>query len=287
MRLTTRDRLLLFAPLAVLLAGWLILPAALGLLATFTTYSPVATPLRITGLANFATVLRDHEFAAAIRNIAVFTILAVPLELGLGFGLAYLLRRPIRGRGLWRVILLVPWLISPIGSGVMWHFLFSSETGIVDFGLGWLGQSRLPSPVANAALALPTTVLVEVWRIAPFVAFLLLPGLSSIPNERWEDAELDGVSVIGKIRVVALPAIAPLVLAVTMLLIGFALGTFDSVLILTGGGPGTATMTPALYSYDHAFGVGNWSIGATSAWLVGLGVIGVGLVYVRLARAPK
>jgi glucose/mannose transport system permease protein len=119
---------------------------------------------------------------------------------------------------------------------------------------------------------------------AGLVAFLLLPGLSSIPTERWEDAELDGVSLARKIRDVALPPIGPLVLAITMLLIGLALGTFDALLILTGGGPGTATTTPALFSYNHAFGSSDWSVGATSAWLIALGVIGVGIVYLRLAR---
>jgi ABC-type sugar transport system permease subunit len=283
-RLTVRHRILLFTPLGVLLGGWLVLPAMLGLLSTFTSYSPGVVTVRFTGLANVAAVLRDREFATAVRNIAFFTVLAVPLELGIGFGLAYLLRRPMRGRGVWRVALLLPWLISPIGSGVMWHFLFSSATGFIDFGLGWLGLPSLSSPIATAPLALPTVVAVEVWRVAPFVAFLLLPALSSIPAERWEDAELDGLSLARRIWDVALPPIRPLVLAITMLLIGLALGTFDSVLILTGGGPGTATVMPALYSYNHAFGVSNWSVGATSAWLIAIGVIGVGIVYLRLAR---
>ncbi len=284
MRLTRRHRVILFAPLALLLGVWLVLPALLGLLSTFTTYAPGAAAIRFTGLANVSAVLRDHEFSAAVRNIAIFTVLAVPLELGIGFALAYLLRRPIRGRARWRVVLLLPWLISPIGSGVMWHFLFSGATGFVDFGLGWLGRPGVSSPIADSSLALVTTVGVEVWRVAPFVGFLLGPALASIPSERWEDPELDGMSLARRIWDVALPPIRPLVLAITMLLVGFALGTFDSVLILTGGGPGTATVTPALYSYDHAFGVDNWSVGATSAWLITLGVIGVGLVYLRLAR---
>jgi ABC-type sugar transport system permease subunit len=83
---------------------------------------------------------------------------------------------------------------------------------------------------------------------------------------------------------IPLPSMRPLLLAVTMLLIGLALGTFDGVLILTGGGPGTATITPALYSYNQAFGVSNWPIGAAAAWLVAASVLAVGLIYLRLAR---
>lgn len=285
MRLTRRDRLVLFAPLAMLLTGWLVLPALLGLFATFTTYSPFGTSIRFAGLSNYIAVLRDLEFGAAIRNIAVFTVAAVPLELAIGFGLAYLLRRPIGGRGLWRVLLLLPWLVSPVANGVMWHFLFGSATGIIDFVLGWLGQPDVPSPMGDLRLALPTTIVVEVWRVAPFVTFLLLPGLSSIPSERWEDATLDGASWIRQVLEVALPSLRPLLFAITMLLVGLSLGTFDGVLILTGGGPGTATVTPALYSYHQAFGVNHWPTGAASAWLIAAGVLGVGLVYLRLVRA--
>lgn len=139
--------------------------------------------------------------------------------------------------------------------------------------------------MADARLALPATIFVEVWRVAPFVTFLLLPGLSSIPTERWEDATLDGASWIRQVLEVALPSLRPLLLAITMLLVGLSLGTFDAVLILTGGGPGTATVTPALYSYRQAFGVNHWPTGAASAWLIAAGVLGVGLVYLRLVRA--
>jgi len=283
-RLTRRDRLFLFAPLALLLAGWLVLPALLGLLATFSTYSPFATSVQFSGLANYAAVVRDPLFGAAARNVAVFTLVAVPLELVIGFSVAYVLRRPFRGRAALRVLLLLPWLVSPIASGVMWHFLFGGATGIVDFVLGWLGRPDVPSPLGDIRLALAAVIAVEVWRMAPFVTFLLLPSLASIPTERWEEATLSGASWIGRVRHVAIPAVRPLLLTITMLLTGLSLGTFDAVLILTGGGPGTATVTPALYSYNRAFGVNDWPVGATSAWFIAAAVLGAGLIYVRLSR---
>ena len=284
MRLTRRDRLVLFAPLALLLAGWLVLPALLGLLATFSTYSPFATSVQFSGLANYVAVVRDPLFVAAARNVAVFTLVAVPLELVIGFSVAYVLRRPFQGRAALRVLLLLPWLVSPIASGVMWHFLFGGATGIVDFVLGWLGRPDVPSPLGDIRLALPAVIAVEVWRMAPFVTFLLVPSLASIPTERWEEATLSGASWTGRVRHIAIPAVRPLLLTITMLLTGLSLGTFDAVLILTGGGPGTATVTPALYSYNRAFGVNDWPVGATSGWLIAAAVLGAGLIYVRLSR---
>jgi len=87
--------------------------------------------------------------------------------------------------------------------------------------------------------------------------------------------------------VVALPTLRPLLLAVTMLLVGLSLGTFDTVLILTGGGPGTASLTPALYSYNQAFIINNWPTGAASAWLIAAAVLCVGLLYMKLAGRPE
>jgi multiple sugar transport system permease protein len=281
-RLSRRDRLILFAPLTVLLAGWLVGPASLGLVATFTTYSPVGSAIRFVALDNYVGVLRDPQFSAAARNIVLFTVVAVPLEVVAGFGIAYLLREPLRGRAALRVLLLLPWLISPIGSGVMWHFLLGPTNGIVNFVLGWLGATAT-SPLGDLRLALPVVIVVEVWRLAPFAAFLLLPGLSAIPRERWDDARLSGASWFRQIVDVAMPSVRPLLITITMLLTGLALGSFDVVLILTGGGPGLSTLTPALYSYAAAFETNEWPVGAASAWLIAAAVLLVGFIYIWLS----
>ncbi len=267
----------------MLLGGWLVIPALVGLGATLTTYSPLTTPVAFAGWRNYTDVLHDPQFGEAVRNVAIFTLVAVPLELGLGFGIAYLLRRPFRGRSWWRGLLLLPWLVSPIASGVMWHYLFSGATGILNFVLGWLGQPEVASPIGDVRLALAATIAIEVWRMAPFVTFLLLPGLVAIPEERWEQATLAGTSWFQRIVNVALPEVAPLMLTVGMLLTGLSLGAFDTILILTGGGPGTATLTPALYSYDRAFVTNDWPSGAASAWLIAAGVAAVGAAYVRIS----
>lgn len=278
---------MLFGPAALLLGGWLVVPAVLGLAASFTTYSPFATAVRFAGPRNYASALLDPTFGVAVRNVAIFTFFAVPLELAIGFVLAYLLRDRMFGRSLWRVLLLLPWLVSPIASGVMWHFLFGSMHGIPGFLLGWLGRSEVSSPAGDVRLALPATIAVEVWRMAPFVTFLLLPGVVSIPAERWEDANMSGASWMRTVFDVVLPPLRPLLLAVTMLLVGLSLGTFDAVLILTGGGPGDATLTPALYSYKQAFAVNDWPTGAASGWLIAAAVLSAGLVYIALTRAES
>jgi multiple sugar transport system permease protein len=286
-RLSRQQQLLLFGPLVLLLAVGLLGPSVLGFLATFTSYAPGQGAIRFIELANYIAVLRDGEFMAAVRNIVVFTALAVPLELVIGFGLAYILRRPMRGRAILRVLLLIPWLVSPVASGVMWHFLLGPTHGLLDFALGLIGLPDTPSPLGQHGLALLTVVAVEVWRVAPLAGFLLVPGLAAIPPQNWEHATIEGSSWIGQIRHVALPAIRPLMLAVTLLLVGAALGTFDTVLILTGGGPGTETSTPGLYSYTSAFQAANWPVGAASAWLIVAAVLAAGAAYLRFASTDE
>jgi len=283
LRLTSRERAILLAPLAVLLGGWLVGPALFGLGATFTDYSPFTTTVRWVGFTNFASVLRDPQFAEAARNVAEFVLLAVPLELVAGGAIALLLRRPLQGRTAWRLVLLLPWLVSPIATGVMWHFLFGSANGIVDFVLGWLGRPSPTSPIGDPNTALLTMVAIEVWRVAPFVAFVLVPALAAIPEERWEEARLAGASLWQQVWTVALPGVRGVALTMTMLLTGLALGTFDTTLILTGGGPGTATLTPALYSYGAAFGTNEWPVGSAAAWLIAAAVLAIAMVYMRLS----
>jgi multiple sugar transport system permease protein len=193
----------------------------------------------------------------------------------------------MKGRALWRVLLLAPWLVSPIAGGVMWHFLFGGATGILDFAAGWFRLPDVASPIGDLRFALLAAIAVEVWRMAPFVSFLLLPGMLSIPKERWEEATLAGASRIQQIRHVAIPELRTLLLTVAMLLVGLSFGAFDTILILTGGGPGTATLTPALYSYSRAFQTNDWPVGAASGWLIAAGVIAVGVVYIRLARERR
>jgi multiple sugar transport system permease protein len=283
MRLRRRDLLLLCGPFALLLSAGLLIPALLGLAATFTSWSPFGTGPALVGLQNYQRVLADREFGRAVRNVAVFTLLAVPAALILGLGLAALIRNR-RHRVAWRVALLVPWLVSPVANGVMWHFLLTSSQGIGGYVLGWLGIPEGPSPLSDGTSALLALVAIEVWRTAPLVAFLALPGLLAIPAERWEDARLHGAPVTWVARHVVIASLAPLLLAITMLLTGLALGTFDPVVVLTGGGPGTATVTPALQSWNYAFRSQSWPMGAASGWLIALAVLLLGLVYLGLAR---
>ncbi len=282
--LTRRHRLLFFVPLALILIPFLLWPTLLGLITSFTNYLPFQKiALRFVGFSNYANILNDSDFRAAIANVAVFVVVSVAVELILGIAIAYALRKPFRGRPVVRFILLIPWLVSPVANGVMWHYLFNTENGLVNFLPAALGLPHPPSPLSSG-LALYAAMSIEIWRKTPLVSFLVLPGLLAIPVVQWDQAELEGLLLVSRMRHIVLPRLRLLLLTVGLLLTGDALGTSDSIVILTGGGPGSETMLPGLYSYRQAFQTYDWTGGSTSAWLIMAAVLIIGLGYIFLLR---
>lgn len=281
--MTTRQHVLLLVPLAALLLPFLFGPAVFGLLSTLTDYAPAQTSLHVVGLQNFAAVLADDQLRVAFYNIAIVALTVVPVALAVGLAVAFALRIPFRGRELVRVVLLIPWLASPIAVGVMWHFLYG-PVGMLPYLAAWFHIAHAPSPLALPRWALAAVIATEIWRKAPLASFLLLPGILAIPSDLWEHAVLDGTPLGSQIRHIVLPGLGPLLLTVALLLAGDTLGMFDSVLMMTEGGPGSATQTPALYSFQKAFRAYNWPFGVVSAWLVVGTVILLGLGYLGLIR---
>lgn len=284
MPLTRRQQILLLTPFLVIVVPFLLCPAAFGFIASFTDYAPFQTSLKVVGLQNYARVLSDDTFITALRNAAIFTTVTVAVEIILGVTVAYTLREPFRGRTLLRLILLIPWLISPAASGVMWHQLLNTEHGVISFWTALLRLPDAPYPLVSAPFV--AVIAVEIWRKFPLVSFLILPGLQTVPPDQWDNAKLDGLSLIGRMRFIALPHLRLLLITVALLLAGDALGISESVFFLTGGGPGVQTMTPGLYSYFKAIQSRNWSLAAIPGWFTVAGVLLLGLSYIYLSR-PK
>jgi len=278
------QRWLFLAPFFLIVVPFMIWPALFGLFASFTNYVPFQKiSLHYIGFTNYARILSQPEFQKAIINVIVFTIFTVTIELLLGILIAYRLRKAFPGRKLIRFVLLIPWLISPVANGVMWRFLLQANAGLPNYWSELLRMPAMPS-LLGQGLALPTIIGVDIWRKAPLVMFLTLPGLEFISSAYWDLAELEGMSLYVRLRHIVFPHLRLLILTVALLLISDALATSESILILTGGGPASETITPGLFSYNQAVNVFDWVGGATSAWLIAAAVLLVGMVYLILIR---
>src|SRR5438034_7798114 len=145
--LTRRQRLSFLLPFILVVVPFTIWPALFGLANSFTNYAPYqTTAVRFVGLGNYLQVLRNTDFQIAIRNAIVFTTITVLVEIVVGVTVAYALRKPFLGRGIVRFILLMPWLVSPVANGVMWHFLVNPYSGLINFWPALLGLPRLADP---------------------------------------------------------------------------------------------------------------------------------------------
>ena len=200
------------------------------------------------GFQNFRFLLSDQRFWQALSNTVYFTLSSTALELVFGVGIALLLNRPSRMQGLFRVIILLPWIIPTVVSAKMWEWMYNADSGLFNYILGlkvnWLG---------DPFLALSAAVVMDVWKTTPFVVILMLAALHGVPREIYQAARLDGAGFWTVFRRITLPLIWPVLMVVMLFRTLDALRVFDAVYVLTGGGPAGSTETLSIYAYRLLF----------------------------------
>ncbi len=261
--------LLFVTPALVIMAvfvAWPIVSAARMSLFRWKGFGPMDD---FVGLSNFTYVLTDDVFIGAVRHNLTIVILSIVVQLPLGLGIALLLNRRIRGRGLLRTIIFVPYVVAEVIGGVVWFQLLQPRTGVIEGLLVAVGitppeQGFLGTP----SLALWTVFVVLTWKYLGLAILLFLAGLQSIPDELYEAAQIDGASWWQVQRRVAIPLLGPTIRTWCFLSMIGSLQLFEVVWILTGGGPANATTTMATYLITQGTQRGNYGIaGAASVVL--------------------
>lgn len=272
------QRWLLVGPAAIALIAVAVYPLGAALWLSFRRRLLVFGDDAFLGLAHYRFLLEDGRFWSAAGNTAYFTLVALLVELLLGFFLAGVMHRGIRGRGLVRAAVLVPWAIPTVVSAKLWQWLFHPDQGLLSAGLpegvSWLGT---PGYAMHAAIA------VDVWKTTPFVALLLLAGLQGISDDVYEAARLDGAGWFRLLTRITLPMLRPVV-AVAALLRGLdAFRVFDAVFVLTEGGPANTTETLSIYTYKTLMRSGDFGYGSalSIATFVLAAVLAAGLGFLR------
>jgi len=204
-------------------------------------------PMSFAGLANYAELLKDSRFLRTFLNTILFVIGAVTLEAIFGFGLALLLNRDIRGQGIFRVLLMLPMMATPVAVGYTWRMLYHVTNGPINH---ILRVFHLPTGtwLSSGGTALPSIIITDVWQWTPFVFIILLAGLQSLPREPFEAAEVDGASRLQSFYYLTLPMIWPILVIVILLRMVEAVKIFDIIFVMTAGGPGISTETSTMYA---------------------------------------
>jgi glucose/mannose transport system permease protein len=220
------------------------------------------------GLKPYFELWSNQRWQIAYSNLFLFSVFYVILSLAIGLALAIAIDQRVKGEAVWRTIFLYPLAVSFVVTGTVWSWLYS-PTGGIEFlvrSLGWHDFTfRLTTSKDTAIYAIIAT---GVWQSSGFAMALFLAGLRSVDPDLVKAAQIDGAGPARIYRKVILPAIGPIFVAVAVVLLQFAIKTFDLVVALTGGGPGISTTFPAIYVYDLMFQRGQIAIGAAAAMMI-------------------
>src|ERR1044072_7718325 len=240
------------------------------------------------GLGNFGRLVSDNFFLTALAHTFVYAVSALTCEFLLGFGLALLLNKQIRGRGVFRASLLIPMMLPPVVVGVVWRLMLNPNFGAIN---GTLKQFRLNTErltwTASPKLAMLSVIAVDVWQWTPFVFLVLLAGLQAIPPEPYEAALIDGSRPWQTFFHVTLPLLKPSILIVLLLRTMDLLRVFDQIFILTEGGPGFAPETISLYIYRAAFRFFDFGYAAAMSFVLLALTNVISAVYIKFLEAKE
>jgi len=227
------------------------------------------------GIERYADLFDNERFWTSAKNLAIFGGLFVGISLIVGLLLAILLDQKIRGEGFLRAIYLYPMALSFIVTGTAWKWLLNPGLGLerIVQQLGW--TSFTFDWLVNPDRAIYTVVIAGVWQSAGFAMALFLAGLRGVDSEIIKAAQVDGASTPTIYRRIIIPTLRPVFFSVTLILAHIAIKSFDLVMALTGGGPGTASDVPAIFMYQFSFSRGQLGVGAASAVMMLMTIIAV------------
>ncbi|MFZ5825836.1 MAG: carbohydrate ABC transporter permease [Bacillota bacterium] len=250
------------------------------------------SPSVYVGFENFVRAFtRDTLFWKSVLNTFVYAGGKLAITLPAALLLAVALNSKLKGRNLFRGVIFMPTVISSAVASVIFFYMFNSYNGVVNKLMLALGMINSPIDWFGFSLAMLTAILVAAWGAIGNYMVLFLAGLQSIPDELYEAASIDGATPAEQFRHVTIPMLGPVLQVVIMLAIVISLKGYESLMVLTGGGPVDATMVMFLYIYKLFFPsidgdamVQQYGYGSSLSFIASLIITGITLVYLRLSR---
>jgi multiple sugar transport system permease protein len=244
---------LLLSPGLLLLLGMLY-PFFLGLYYSLTNYYLQYPHLfRFIWLGNYLKLLEDPLFSYSLKFTLSYALVAVVVQVGLGLAVALLLNSRIIGRGVIRGMMLMPLMMPPVITALMWKIMMSStKAGILNYLLSFLGLGPV-NWLGAMNSAIISVFIIDTWGNLPFVAIILLGGLQSLPTEPYEAARVDGAAAWGVFRYITLPLLKPFIILAATFRVMDSLRIFDVIYAATVGGPADATMNLHMRAFFYAF----------------------------------
>jgi multiple sugar transport system permease protein len=274
---------LLPLPAVVVMALLILFPLAFnGYMSLLSWFVSSAKPPEFVGLRNFLEIFgRDARFWNTLWITAKFTLAGVVLQLVLGLAIAVYLHREFRGRGIVRTVMLLPMVSTPVAVALIWVVMFNPSLGVLNYFLGLVGVKPLLW-LGHPRTALPSLILMDIWKWTPFMVLILHSGLQSLPVTPFEAARIDGASRWQLFRFITLPLLRPTIAVALIFRTMDSLKTFDTIYVMTEGGPNNATETLNIYVFQTGFKYFHMGYAAALAVILVVFVFVVNLLLIRM-----
>jgi multiple sugar transport system permease protein len=240
------------------------------------------------GLANFSALAADPDFMAALWRTGLWTVLVVGGALLLSIPVAMILNTDFYGRGLARVIMMLPWAVSLTMTAVVWRWALNGESGMLNsalLGLGLIDQNI--QWLASAETAFPMQVLIGILVTVPFTTTIFLGGLSSIPDDLYEAAALEGATPLQQFREITFPLLKPFINIAIVLNTIYVFNSFPIIWVMTQGGPANSTDILVTHLYKLAFRIGKLGEASAVSLVMFAILLVFTMIYVRLAMREQ
>jgi multiple sugar transport system permease protein len=275
---------LFIAPAAIGFIVFLAWPALRGIYLSFTSFN-LLTPEKWIGLDNYVRMVLDPVFWNSLWVTVEYVVINIGVQTIVALLIAAMMQRLTRST-LVRGVVLAPYLVSGVVTGIVWLWILDSQLGIVNQVLGWMGLDHIGF-FTTQEWAIPTIALINVWRNVGYTALLLFAGMQAIPGDAYEAARVDGASEWRMFWRITMPLLRPVLALVLIVTVIGSFQVFDTVSVTTDGGPANATNVLQMYIYDLAFG--RFQFGYASAISVALLIVLSVITFVqyRLTRAGQ
>jgi multiple sugar transport system permease protein len=283
-----RAGLLLAAPALTVIAVFFFVPVIAALLLSLTDFDIYALAdlgnLRFVALGNYLQLVQTPLFWRALGNTLYFTVVGVPLSIGVSLGAALLLNSKLaRWQPLFRTLLFAPVVTTLVAVAIIWRYLLHSRYGLINYALGevgvqpvdWLGDPRW---------AMPAIIVFSVWKSFGYNMVIFVAGLQTIPPELYEAASLDGANAWQRFRHVTLPMLGPTLLLVSILTVAGYFQLFAEPYVMTQGGPAQRTLSVLYFMYEEGFKWWNLGTASAVAFVLFLMMFAVTMLQMRIAR---
>jgi alpha-1,4-digalacturonate transport system permease protein len=278
--------ILLSGVVVVLFALFFVWPGLLGLIYSFTDYRGVGK-LDFIGIENYVDLFQDEDFYRSLGRTLLYVVLYVPIGYAISLAIAVLLVNVhARGKTLAKIVFFLPWLISPIVTGVIWRWLFGESFGFVNFAISQLGGDPLPWS-SDGNLAMVVVIFASAWANTAFSMLLFIAAIKNVPVSYYEAAQLDGANAWQRFRAITLPGIAPTSVMVVLLTTIGSMKEFAMVQALNGGGPGTENRLIVQYIYQTGFQRAEVGYASAVSMVLMVVLLAIALIQLRFDKKAK